>query len=68
MEITHLTENIRNDDLGEQELMIFEKLEVTVDSSNVAYCHRLLSNLNKKFIIKLSKCKDANKIRRIKKS
>ena len=40
MEITHLTENIRNDDLGEQELMIFEKLEVTVDSSNVAYCHR----------------------------
>lgn len=68
MEITHLTENIRNEDLGEQVLMIFEKLEVTVDSSNVAYCHRLLSNLNKKFIIKLSKCKDANKIRRIKKS
>ena len=68
MEITHLTENIGNDDLGEQVLMIFEKLEVTVDSSNVAYCHRLLSNLNKKFIIKLSKCKDANKIRRIKKS
>ena len=43
MEITHLTENIRNDeddDLGEQVLMVFEKLEVTVDSSNVAYCHR----------------------------
>lgn len=64
MEITHLTENIRNDeddDLGEQVLMVFEKLEVTVDSSNVAYCHRLLNNLNKKFIIKLSKCKDAKK-------
>ena len=41
--------------------MIFEKLEVTVDSSNVENCHWLLGNGNKMFIVKLSKRKDANK-------
>ena len=46
--------------------MIFEKLEVTVDSSKVDDYHWLPSNGNKKFIIKLSKHKDANKVQRVK--
>ena len=48
--------------------MIFEKLEVTTDSSNVDDCHWLPGNQNNRFIIKLSKCKDANKIRMVKKN
>ena len=47
--------------------MIFEKLEVTVDSSNVEDCHWLPGNRNKRFITKFSKRKDANKIKRVKK-
>ena len=47
--------------------MIFENLEVAVDSSNVKDCHWLSNNGNKRFIIKLSKNKDANNIRRVKK-
>ena len=46
--------------------MIFEKLEVTVNSSDVEDCYWLPSNGNKKFIIKLYKREDADKIRRVK--
>ena len=67
LEITVLPDDINNEDLEEKPLMIFEKLEVTVDSSNVEDCHWLLGNQNKRFIIKLSKRKDTNKIRRVKK-
>ena len=67
LEITGLPDSINNEDLEETALMIFETLEVTVDSSNVEDCHWLPGNQNKRFIIKLSKRKDANKIRRVKK-
>ena len=67
LKITGLPDNINNEDLEEKALMIFKKLEVTVDSSNVDDCHWLPGNQNKSFIIKLSKRKDANKIRRVKK-
>ena len=40
---------------------------MTVDLSNVEDCHWLSGNRNKRFIIKLSKRRDANKIRRVKK-
>ena len=59
---------MKNEDLEEKVLMIFEKLEVTVDSSNVENHHWLPSNGNKNFIIKLSNRKNANKIRRVKKN
>ena len=62
-----LPDNI-NEDLEEKALMIYEKLEVTTDSSNVDNCHWLPGNQNNRFIIKLSKCKDANKIRMVKKN
>ena len=38
--------------------MIFEKLEITIDPSNVEGRHRLPGNRNKRFFIKLSKRKD----------
>ena len=47
--------------------MIFKKLEVTVNSSNLEDHHSLPGNGNKKSIIKLSKRKNANKILRVKK-
>ena len=47
--------------------MIFEKLLVAVDSSNVEVCHWLPGNRNKSFITKISKRKDINRIRRVKK-
>ena len=61
LETTGIPDNIKNDDLEEKALMIFENLELTIDSSNVEDCHWLPSN-GKRFIIKLSKRKDANKI------
>ena len=67
-EIAGLPDNIKNENLHEKALMIFEKLEGTVNSSNVEDCHQLLGNGNKRFIIKLSIYKDDNKIRGIKKS
>ena len=67
LEITGSPDNINNEDPEGKAPMIFEKLEVTVDSSNVEDCHWLPGNRNKRFIIKLSECKDANKIRRVKK-
>ena len=53
LEITGLTDDFNNDDLEEKALMIFEKLEVTVDSSNIEDCHWLPGNRNKRFIVKL---------------
>ena len=44
LEITDLPDKINNEDLEEKALMIFEKLEATVDSSNVEDCHWLPGN------------------------
>ena len=61
LETTGIPDNIKNDDLEEKALMIFENLELIIDSSNVDDCHWLPRN-GKSFIMKLSKRKDANKI------
>ena len=45
--------------------MISKKLEVAVNSSNLEDRHKLPCNGNKRFIIKLSKRKNANKILRV---
>ena len=52
-EITGLPDDINNEDLEEKARMIFEKLNVTADSSNVEDCHWLPGNQNKRFIINL---------------
>ena len=45
-------------------MKIFEKLEVNVDPCNVEDCHWISSKNNpKQVIVKVSKCKDASKIR-----
>ena len=61
LKTTGVPDNIKNDDLEEKALTIFENLELTIDSSNVDDCHWLPRN-GKSFIMKLSKRKDANKI------
>ena len=62
LEITGLLDNAKNEDLEEKALMIFEKLEVTVDSSNLDDRYWLPGNGNKKYIIQFSKRRGANKI------
>ena len=62
LEITGLPDNINNEDLEAKALMIFQKLEVTIDLSNAEDCHLLLGNQNKRFIINFSKRSDANNI------
>ena len=49
-------------------LAFFEKLDVMVDPSNIEDCHWIKSSKSpKKVIVKLSRRKDANKIRLLKK-
>ena len=53
-----------SEDLEKTVLKEFENLEVMVDPVNAEYCHRIKTrNGSKKVIIKLSKRKDAAKIR-----
>ena len=55
-------------ELEEAVLKVFEKLDVDVDPKNVEDCHWLKTrNSSKKVIIKLSKRKDTDKIRQVKK-
>ena len=59
---------LKNKDLEGAVLGIFEKLDVMVDLSNVQSCHWIKSSKGpKKVIGKLSRRKDANKIRLLKK-
>ena len=55
--------------LEETLLKVFEKRDVDVDPKNVEDCHWLkIRNSSKKVIIKLSKRKNADKIRQVKKN
>ena len=68
LEVTGITGSIESKDPEQAVLKVFEKLEVMVDPANVDGCHWInTSNGSKKMIIKLSKRKDATKIRSSKK-
>ena len=68
MELSGIPETIENKDLERTVLGIFEKLDVMVDPSNVEDRHWVkFSKGPKKVIVKLSRRKDANKIRLLKK-
>ena len=68
LELSGIPETIENKDLEGTVLGIFEKLGVMVDPSNVEDCHWIKSSKGpKKAIVKLSRRKDANKIRLLKK-
>ena len=64
LELTGIPETSDNNTLESTVLKIFEKLEVNVDPSNVEDCHWISSkNSPKRVIVKVSKRKDAPKIR-----
>ena len=67
LEISGIPENIENKDLENLTLQIFEKIDISVDPENVEDCHWVKTQRSKKVIIKLSRRKDANKIRSEKK-
>ena len=68
LELSGIPETVENKDLEGTELGIFEKLDVMVDQSNIEDCHWIKPSKGaKKVIVKLSRRKDANKIRLLKK-
>ena len=68
LEISGIPSDTEAGKLEETLLKVFEKLDVDVDPKNVEDCHWLKTrNSSKKVIIKLSKRKDADKIRQVKK-
>ena len=68
LELSDIPETIENKDLEGMVLGIFEKLDVLVDPSNVEDCHWIRSSKDpKKVIVTLSRHKEANKIRLLKK-
>ena len=69
LEISGIPYDTEADKLEETLLKVFEKLDVDVAPKNVEDCHWLKTrNSSKKVIIKLSKRKDADKIRQVKKN
>ena len=65
--ISGIPENTENKDLENLTLQIFGKINISVDLENVEDCHWVKTQRSKKVIIKLSRRKDANKIRSEKK-
>ena len=68
MEISGVPESVTDNDLEEKVLNLFEKIDVEVHPNNIEAWHWKKSNAGlKKVIIKMSRRKDADKIRRVKK-
>ena len=68
LELSGIPEAIENKDLEGTVLGIFEKLDVMLDPSNIEDCHSIKPSKGAKtVIVKLSRRKDANKIRLLKK-
>ena len=59
---------MENSELKDTALKLFKKLDVEIDSSNIDDCHWLPSKEPKRVTAKFSKRKDANSIRKVKKS
>ena len=69
LEISGIPSNTEAGKLGETSLKFFGKLDVDLDPKNVEDCHWLKTrNSSTIVIIKLSKRKDADKIRQVKKN
>ena len=63
MQIPGIPENTEKKDLENLTLQIFEKIDINVDLAKVEDCHGSKHSAQKKIIIKVSRRKDANKIR-----
>ena len=64
VEITGVPDSISNDDLEETTLKMFDKLDLTIDPSNIEDRHWLKSNGPKNVIINFARRTDANLIRK----
>ena len=68
LEISGVPESVTDKNLERKVLNLFEKIDVEVHPDNIQACHWIKSNAKpKKVINKISRCKDADKIRRTKK-
>ena len=68
MEISGVPESVSDKDLEGKVLNLFQKMDIEVHPDNTEACHCVKSNAGpKKIIIKMSRRKDADKIRRAKK-
>ena len=66
LEISGIPENIDDGELEGKVLTVLSKLDVNIDPANVEACHWLKSNnKGKKAILKLSRRKDSDEIRRV---
>ena len=66
LEISGIPENIDDGELEGKVLTVLSKLDVNIDPTNVEACHWLKSNnKGKKAILKLSRRKDSDEIRRV---
>ena len=67
LQITNITNSVESKYLGKRVLKLFERVKGMLDPTNVDHCHWIkTSNESKKVILKLSKRKDAVKIRSLK--
>ena len=68
LEISGVPESVSDKDLEGKVLNLFQKIDIEVHLDNIEACHWVKSNAGpKKVIIKMSRRKDADKIRRAKK-
>ena len=68
LEISGVPESVSDKDLEVKVLNLFQKIDIEVHPDNIEACHWVKSNAGpKKVIIKMSRRKDADKIRRAKK-
>ena len=68
LEISGVPESITDNDLEGKVLKLLENIDVKVHPDHIEACHWINSNAGpKKVVIKMSRCKDADKIRRAKK-
>ena len=68
MEISGVPESVSEKDLEGKNLNLFQKIGIEVHTDNIETCHWVKSNAGpKKITIKMSRRKDADKIRRAKK-
>ena len=68
LELSDLPESIKDSELEDTALKLFKKLNVEIESSSIEDFRRLPSIGPNRVIIKFSKRKDANSIRRVKKN
>ena len=63
-----IPETMTDSSLEETALNIFEELSTNINPSYIETCHRVGPSSRKKVIIKMSKRKDADRVRRVKKT